>query len=183
MQKAYIPAEAVERFHSKYQINPRTGCWEWTDALSSRGGYGRIKYRGEAHRAHRVSYMIHKGAIPDGMVVCHQCDNPACVNPDHLWLGTHMDNNQDMIKKGRGRYPGHQGEANPRATLTRRKVQQIIHRMMAGQNNKQIAQAFGVSHATISLVRRGKIWTDVPRPDHPAFSRYAALKAASKAAS
>ncbi|MDL4862069.1 HNH endonuclease [Halomonas elongata] len=178
-----IPDEAVERFHTKYRLNPATGCWEWTDALSSRGGYGRLKVGRVAVRAHRASHLIHKGPIPEGLVVCHTCDNPACVNPDHLWLGTHMDNTQDMMTKGRGKYPGHQGEINPSAVLTRRKVEEIIQRITEGQTNKRIAIEFGVSHATVSLIRRGKIWTDVPRPDDPAFTRYAALKAANKAAS
>ncbi|WP_275288818.1 hypothetical protein [Halomonas elongata] len=94
-----------------------------------------------------------------------------------------MDNTQDMISKGRERYPGLPGERNPRSVLSRRKVEQIIQRITKGQTNKRIAIEFGVTHATVSLIRRGKIWTDVPRPDDPTFAHYAALKAANKAAS
>ena len=95
-----LPIEV--RFHdNKYDINEITGCWEWKRATNNIGyGMFRIK-QGLMRTAHRVSYEIHKGMIPNGMVVCHTCDNPKCVNPDHLWVGTQKDNAQDMVAKGR----------------------------------------------------------------------------------
>lgn len=81
-------------------------CWEWTGGRLTVRGYGRIFYAGEHGKkiimpVHRASYEFHKGPIPEGMLVCHACDNKACINPDHLWLGTHDDNNKDRNKKNR----------------------------------------------------------------------------------
>jgi hypothetical protein len=86
----------IRRFHKKVLINEETGCWEWQGQLWS-NNYG--KYRGQ--RAHRWSYEHFIGPIPAGMLVCHRCDNRKCVNPEHLWLGTYLDNNWDSINKGR----------------------------------------------------------------------------------
>ena len=88
----------IERFNQK--INKTNTCWLWTGAQNSKG-YGAMSYNGKVINAHRLSYLLHKGEIPDKLIVCHTCDTPRCVNPDHLWLGTHTDNNHDMIKKNR----------------------------------------------------------------------------------
>ena len=95
-----LPIEV--RFHdNKYDINEITGCWEWKRATNNIGyGMFRIK-QGLMRTAHRVSYELFNGPIPNGMVVCHTCDNPKCVNPDHLWAGTMLDNIRDMDSKGR----------------------------------------------------------------------------------
>jgi hypothetical protein len=88
-------------FEKKIKIDPETGCWNWTGFITDKG-YGMFQIGRIQHLAHRLSYRVHKGAIVDWLFVCHSCDNRRCVNPDHLWLGTHTDNMQDMIKKGRG---------------------------------------------------------------------------------
>lgn len=90
-----------ERFESKYIPEPMSGCWLWLDKLT-RDGYGQMTYKMKSMRAHRWSYSIHVGPIPNGLLVCHKCDTPACVNPKHLFVGTVKDNTEDMIKKGRG---------------------------------------------------------------------------------
>ncbi len=80
----------------------QTGCYLWT-GKKNKNGYGRIKVNGKEQAAHRVSYAIANGAIPDGMCVLHRCDTPACVNPEHLFAGTVIDNLRDMHAKGRAR--------------------------------------------------------------------------------
>jgi hypothetical protein len=87
-----------ERFFKK--VNKTDSCWLWTGALSSRG-YGSFRVDGKTISTHRLSYSWFKGEVPEGIFVCHTCDIPACVNPDHLWLGTNSDNMQDMIAKDR----------------------------------------------------------------------------------
>lgn len=97
-----VSTETVEqRFNKKYIINEQTNCWEWT-AATNNIGYGMFRFNVNKMRtAHRVSYELFNGPIPPGLVVCHTCDNPKCVNPDHLWVGTMKDNWDDMNNKGR----------------------------------------------------------------------------------
>ncbi len=89
-----------------------TGCWEWTGPVNNKG-YGTCRILGERY-AHRASWTLANGPIPDGLVVCHKCDNPRCVNPEHMWLGTLVDNNRDMFAKGRGGGQFQPGHRNPR---------------------------------------------------------------------
>lgn len=127
---------------------PNSGCWIWLGYTFT--GYGRLRSKGKSLLAHRVSYTVYGGEIPDGFCVRHKCDNPSCVNPDHLLIGTLLDNNKDRDDRGRThRFNGaRRGENNPRARLTWLKVGEI--RELAGLSSKaDLARKFGVSEKTI----------------------------------
>ena len=106
----------LERFQEKYIAVPESGCLLWEGCFTS-DGYGQLKVKGKMMKAHRVSWELHKGPIPGGLQVCHKCDTPACVNPDHMFIGSDKDNTQDAIKKGRfsGFKPGNIPWNKPKA--------------------------------------------------------------------
>ena len=149
MGNYYVKASLADRFWPKVDVRGPNECWEWKAGL--RQGYGRI--RGEADRtgnteigSHRASWLIHFGAIPDGMYVCHKCDNKKCVNPKHLWLGTDGDNTRDMSQKGR----------HPKAKLTPQQVKEI---MKDERLYKEIAKDYEVNESTVSQIRTGHSWS------------------------
>lgn len=110
--KGTTPAHT--RLFDKFKINNTTDCWEWTGGTNNLG-YGMIRDGDKMRTAHRVSYEFHNDTtIPKYMCVCHTCDNPLCINPQHLWLGTRKDNMHDMIKKGRSKYHTRIGKKNKR---------------------------------------------------------------------
>lgn len=151
----------ILRFLSKVKITSLGDCWTWAGAIHS-SGYGYFRSEGRTEGAHRASYRLFKGPIPTGMRVCHQCDNPPCVNPFHLFLGTQKQNMQDAAKKGRMSGPRRQyisvpksDETHPRAKLTNEQVRFIR------SNSKDLASQFGVSRWTIRRVRNLKAYRDV----------------------
>jgi hypothetical protein len=135
---------------------PNSGCWLWTGPVrNNRSPYGQYGRR----PAHRYSYERQFGPIPDGCFVCHRCDTPSCVNPDHLFVGTPMDNSQDCVRKGR----------NPRGVtnrgggkLTEAQVTDIRRRYSGGALQRDIAAAFGVSQPMVSSITRGASWRHLP---------------------
>jgi hypothetical protein len=136
--------------------NEATGCLEWQKALS-RYGYGRMKASKKDELSHRLSYAAYVGEIPDGMLVCHHCDNPKCINPDHLFLGTYKDNAIDRNAKGRAPLTG--GERNGCARLSIDDVKGILKRKKdAGLSYGTIAREYGVSPKQIEKIVRGERW-------------------------
>ena len=126
-------------------------CWVWTRSTSPKG-YGRIRACGESAFAHRVSYAVHYGIDPAELRVLHRCDNPPCVNPGHLFLGTQADNSADMIQKGRGDFPVN--ERNGRTTISSAKVEEIRARASEGESFRSIARDIGVHSVTVSRIAR-----------------------------
>lgn len=150
-------ASFEDRFWAQVE---RTGeCWEWRGKLG-RGGYGQTWRDGRAPLVHRVSWELHYGPIPEGLFVCHRCDNPPCVRPDHLFLGTAKENTQDMMAKGRFRLSRkRRGEEHPRAKLTAEQAGLI--RARVGTSRRKLAEEFGVSPGTIRAIHEGRTWKDV----------------------
>ncbi len=151
----------TERFFKYIGRKTTTGCIPWTGATTKgcgvigRGGKG----AGNVY-ASRVAYEIAFGCVPDGMVVCHHCDNPICVNPSHLFVGTQADNLADMRAKGRGCA----GEKYPGSILTKDKILSIHAALAAKESQRSIARRFGVCQQLISDISRGKKWKHVVRP-------------------
>lgn len=134
------------------RVKKTNDCWLWLGTILQ-SGYGQISWRGKGERAHRISYMIHYDEIPEGALILHHCDNPACVNPDHLYAGTHQDNMND--KTDRGRCHSLHGEANPNAKLTTDDVLAIRN---AKGSCKDIGKQYGVGAMQISRIKRKLRW-------------------------
>lgn len=151
----------ILQMQSKHEFS-EDGCWQWTANLDG-NGYGCIKFRQTVLSAHRASYAIRHMVNPQELLVCHHCDNPRCINPDHLFLGTDADNTADKMRKGRHRHGSPlKGENNPRAKLTITQVDAIKALILKGWTNTAIAERYGVTHGTVSLIRRGKSWGGEP---------------------
>lgn len=154
-----VRGQLAERFWAKVEKGP--GCWLWRGA-TTHGGYGVIG-KGRATegniRAHVLSYELTHGEIPEGLEVCHTCDNPPCVRPDHLFLGTQKDNVLDAISKGRQINPPiKRGEDHGMVKLTTTQVLQIREELKAGNRQTDIAEHYNVTQAAISLIKLGKKW-------------------------
>lgn len=141
----------AERFIEKIDIDS-AGCWTWTGGINA-NGYGSCWDGERVETASRLSYRLFVCAIPDELFVLHRCDNPLCVRPSHLFLGTHQDNMRDRDLKGRAAKLS--GELNPRAKLTAVAVQEIRR---SGLRTRDLAKRFGVSETTVQRARSGKGW-------------------------
>ena len=142
--------KTMNSFSIKYDVDPDTSCWNW-NASTARGGYGQFNTSvldgRRWYRAHRFSYEAHKGSIPEGLVVRHLCDNPACVNPDHLETGTQADNIADRDRRGRGCYCG-----NRRIDL---KID-FAEVIASDESDLAIARRLGCSRGHIWKIRKGR---------------------------
>lgn len=146
------------RFLNKFQAN-ENNCWIW-NGTKHEFGYGKIGVDGKMLKAHRVSWFLFKGQIPASLCVLHKCDNPACVNPDHLFLGTLKDNTRDMIRKGRDAACG---ERNHESKLSPAQVAEIIALRKEGVMLKYISAQFGISMGHVSQIASGGRWGHVER--------------------
>lgn len=164
------------RFWPKVDVAGPDDCWEWTASRGS-SGYGHILSGGSPAKmtsSHRVAWEMANGPIPDGLHVCHTCDNRRCCNPAHLWLGTAKQNNNDCQAKGRRRVIPPRGEKSPMAKLTDSGVSEMRRRWAAGESASSLALEFGIAHGSASRVVRGIAWAhmttlerqEIPAPTH-----------------
>jgi hypothetical protein len=153
--KSILPL--LDRFEAKYTPEPNSGCWLWT-ASRHRQGYGQMQVDGRPVPAHRVAYELFVGPIPAGQCVCHKCDVPACVNPEHLWLGTVGENNTDRNIKGRTNRPV--GDQSSFARFTWPIVREMRQRFAAGASRAELREAYGISANALNCILRGETWPD-----------------------
>lgn len=148
--------DPVDRFLSR--VDTSGGCWLWTGPVDG-GGYGLLTFQGVPISAHRVSYLLHNGDLPTGSLICHHCDNPPCVNPDHLYAGDFHTNARDAV--ARNRYVPRPGEENPAALLTTERVTEIRRRWQAGEPQARLAREFGISTSQTHRIVHGESWRHV----------------------
>jgi hypothetical protein len=161
----------LETLLARLAVVEHSGCWEYTRARD-KGGYGKFMLNRRHERAHRASYILHIGPIPEGLWVLHKCDNPPCCNPNHLFLGTPLDNQQDRRNKGRHGLHGsvthphrwRSGEESARAKVTWKQVKEI--RALEGKVScRRIAEQYGVSDTLIRGIIGKQMWW--PEPSEP----------------
>lgn len=153
---------APSDFWAKVHIGKADECWpckDTTGVFIDVHGYGHVGFQGRREATHRLAWALTNGPIPDGLIVCHHCDNPSCCNPSHLFIGTDKDNAHDRNKKMRHAY----GERNPNSKLTNVNVRQILDLRAAGKTTYEIAGIFGVSRPVVGLIVNNKAWKHVER--------------------
>ncbi len=139
------------------RVNKTDACWLWTGAING-WGYGSVRMKCKSFGAHAISYRVHKGEIPKGLEIMHSCDVRACVNPEHLSLGTKQDNKNDCVRKERQA----RGETNGHSSLTKEQVLRIAQiRREKGWGYKKIAKETGLGSSAISHVLAGRTWSFV----------------------
>lgn len=176
MTRKYTREDQIKVFWSKVdKSGGPDACWIWTVTVD-KSGYGRMKAGGREYRTHRFSWEITNGPIPPGLQVLHNCpdrDNPLCVNPAHLWLGTDVENMKDRKKKGHyatgdqhplRRHPENavRGEQHSKTTLTTQQVLEIRQRSTGKWGEQmQFARKYGVGHSTIVRILQRKVWKHI----------------------
>lgn len=154
---SFMRGTIKERLLDKVKKQPN-GCWEW-QAQTTKGNYGRMRVGNKMVLAHRASYVIYKGEFESNLCVCHYCDNPKCVNPDHLFLGTHKDNVRDCIKKGRTNWA--KGERTGNTNLTDTQVLAIKAKVDLGFSRAPVAREFSVSKSTVDRIAQRVCWKHI----------------------
>lgn len=151
----------IDRFMSYVMPEPNTGCWFWTGAVIGKGrkAHGVSYANGKRILAHRLSFIIHKDQIPEGLIICHHCDNPRCVNPDHLYAGTDQQNAMDKVRRGRNRNPV--GEKHGRAVYTEDIVTKALEMRLQGHTNVFIAKTLSIHERAITDFAAKKSWAHI----------------------
>ena len=147
-----------ERIIMNSAIDTNTDCWIFI-GNRVKNGYGQICINGKIGIAHRHSYVAFKGDIPGGLLVCHKCDNPSCVNPEHLFIGTHQDNSDDKIKKGR--HNAAKGEKHYKSKLSATDVINIRSMAKDGLTENEIAKKFNIGRGAVSSIKRRQCWKHI----------------------
>lgn len=150
----------AERFMANVSPEPMSGCWLWAGRVSTDGEYGYFSISAsERVRVHRFSYTLHRGDIAPGLMVCHRCDNRGCVNPDHLFLGTQLDNMGDCARKGRTAIGVRNGQA--RLDPVSVEVLRIVY-ANTSFTQRELARWWGISQGHVSELIRGLRWSSIP---------------------
>jgi hypothetical protein len=150
---------AAWRFWSKVAIDPTTGCWEWT-AYRDRQGYGRFGVDGTNWLAHRLAWLLTHGTIEPDRVIRHTCDNPPCINPDHLLVGTQADNIKDRQDRGRHRPGRLAGESHGQAKLTWEQVRDLRSRTYRRGDKGRLCAELGITRPTLRRILDGSGWKE-----------------------
>lgn len=157
-----LDRRAIDRFWSK--VSKSTGCWLWSGTLQQKG-YGTLMVDNERHSVHRIAWTLHFGPIPHRLMVCHSCDVPSCVNPNHLFLGTNSDNMRDAAQKHRlhaQRHPDlYRGDRNMRATVTA-EIVLAIRAQKGRRSMRALAMEYGVSRSAICHIQQRRVWAHIP---------------------
>lgn len=154
--------EQIKVFWEKVKIGKPEECWLWQGATCGTGlRYGNVYFGGKLVKARRVAYEIEIGKIPNGLLVCHKCDNPLCINPTHLFIGTCQDNVDDKVRKGRQGHGVSLGEAHGRAIITASQAMEVRRLSKLGMGHREISSRTGVSKSNVSSIVRGRTWGHV----------------------
>lgn len=148
-----------QRFEEKVQCDPNSGCWLWTGSINNKG-YGQFSYGGRCVSAHRLSLELHGQPVAANDNVLHRCDTPCCVNPAHLFTGTHQDNMADM--RAKGRHTQACGEQTRSSRLTDAVVLEIRSALKRGVMQRDLAEKYGVYPSTISRINTRQQWAHLP---------------------
>lgn len=150
--------EIIDKFYSRIEFRDNSDCWWWTGPKTP-SGYGCFAPKHKVmYSTHRLAWEINKGPIPTGMHICHICDNPPCVNPDHLFIGTNQDNVNDRVAKGRQQ----RGQSHGQSILTEDHITQIRALVHYGVKQTTLARMFGVKRSTVNEAVLYHTWRHIP---------------------
>lgn len=158
LEKSWHQLSAKERLNKFIKVNEENQCWIWTGGKNKKG-YGSLSYNGKTTIAHRLSYELYIGQIPNEMLICHHCDTPSCINPGHLFLGTNLDNSNDKFSKGRNK--SSPGQRNGNSKLTDDQVRSIKKKLKNGVKVSDISKQYEVSETNISYIKKEKTWSHI----------------------